>query len=105
MSCSYLTILIILGLIIDYTIVQLLHSGANDEIVLVNELLRFSLPAFGLSLFLCAYHAHCIQIMSSQETSPYCRGRARQQLHDEEQPQQPTADYEAHDHSQASHSS
>ena len=41
----------------DYCVAQILQTG-KAEASLLDELFRFSLPTFSLSLCLCAYHAH-----------------------------------------------
>lgn len=53
---SYFALLILSGLLMDYSVAQILLAG-QTEATLRDELFRFSLPTFSLSLCLCAYHA------------------------------------------------
>ncbi|KAG7002012.1 hypothetical protein G7Y79_00029g063080 [Physcia stellaris] len=57
MGQGYFALLIFLGLIMNYCVTQVLQTG-QAEASLLDELFRFSLPTFSLSLCLCAYHAH-----------------------------------------------
>ncbi|MCJ1401405.1 hypothetical protein MMC11_004618 [Xylographa trunciseda] len=77
MSQGYFALLIILGSFLDYFIVQTLHASQVEGISLTDDLLRFALPAFSLSLFLCAYHAYCMQYFAHQETDVWLRARAQ----------------------------
>ena len=56
MGQGYAALIILLGLFIDYGVAQMLQ--ANDSTTMREEILRFLLSSFGLSLFLCTYYAH-----------------------------------------------
>ncbi|MCJ1473534.1 hypothetical protein MMC13_002185 [Lambiella insularis] len=77
MGQGYFGLLIVLGSFIDYFVVQILQVGPIGENLLADNLLRFSLPAFSLSLFLCAYHAYRMQYFAHQETEAWLRARAQ----------------------------
>lgn len=57
MGQGYLTLIIVLGLLVDYGIAQALQ--AKNSTTIRKELLQFLLPSLNLSLFFCTYYAHC----------------------------------------------
>ena len=56
MGQGYMTLVIVLGLFLDYGTAQTLQ--ANNSTTIREEILRFLLSSFSLSLFLCTCYAH-----------------------------------------------
>ena len=73
--------LVALGLLLDYCIVRILLAGQGMKSSLIDELFRFSLPTFSLSLCLCAYHAYYKQ--NSSEALLLARAEERLRIEDQ----------------------
>ena len=80
-SISYFSMLVALGLLLDYCIARIVLAGQGTKSSLIDELFRFSLPTFSLSLCLCAYHAYYKQ----NSSEALLRARAEERLRVEEQ--------------------
>ena len=79
MGQGYLALLVVIGLLIDYCIAQVLHASQGDA-MLRDELFRFSLPSFGISLCLCAYLARHKQQSIQHERDALARARLEERL-------------------------
>ena len=84
---SYFSMLVGLGLLLDYCIARIVLAGQGTKSSLIDEIFRFSLPTFSLSLCLCTYHAYYKQ----NSSDALFLARAEERLRIEEQLRQSDA--------------